>query len=128
MSHAVIRAEHLGKRYTIGASRAIAHRARRDGRRRVASRQVPAVRRDEAAPAEDTLWALDDVSFDVAPGEVVGIIGRNGAGKSTLFKVLSRITEPTTGFVRCCTDAIGSLLEVGHRLSPGAHAAARTST
>jgi lipopolysaccharide transport system ATP-binding protein len=61
---------------------------------------------------DHTFWALQDVSFNVSPGEVVGVIGRNGAGKSTLLKVLSRITEPTSG----CADLygrIGSLLEVG---------------
>src|SRR4051794_9874976 len=54
--------------------------------------------------------ALEDVSFDVAPGEVVGVIGKNGAGKSTLLKILSRITFPTTGYVDL-VGRVGSLLE-----------------
>jgi ABC-type polysaccharide/polyol phosphate transport system ATPase subunit len=62
--------------------------------------------------AEETLWALRDVSFDVRQGEVLGVIGRNGAGKSTLFKILSRITEPTTGEAQLF-GRVGCLLEVG---------------
>jgi len=64
------------------------------------------------SPADETIWALRDVSFSVKEGEAVGIIGRNGAGKSTLLKVLSRITYPTSGSVAVCGQ-VASLLEVG---------------
>jgi lipopolysaccharide transport system ATP-binding protein len=65
----------------------------------------------------DTIWALKDISFQVQPGEIVGIIGRNGAGKSTLLKVLSRITEPTSGEIKL-HGRVASLLEVGTGFHP----------
>lgn len=73
-------------------------------------------------PSSDQLgasefWALKDVTFDVEPGEVLGLIGRNGAGKSTLLKVLSRITEPSDGEIRL-RGRVGSLLEVGAGFHP----------
>src|SRR5215813_11890403 len=61
---------------------------------------------------KDELWALKDVSFEVEPGETLGIIGRNGAGKSTILKILSRITKPTRGSATI-RGRVGSLLEVG---------------
>ena len=76
--------------------------------RRAACRATASV----ASEPPDAIWALKDVSLDIRPGEVVGLIGRNGAGKSTLLKVLSRITEPSAGRVEM-RGRVGSLLEVG---------------
>ena len=109
---AAIRAESLGKLYRVGTTQGV-YRYRLLGEE-LASK----VRgRGGAAKATGTFWALRHVSFEVAEGEVVGIIGRNGAGKSTLLKILSRITPPTEGHVRV-RGRVGSLLEVGTGFHP----------
>jgi lipopolysaccharide transport system ATP-binding protein len=105
-----IRAKHLGKRYRIGERRATT--SVRDAFAAGVSRAAQRLRGRVRATATNELWAIDDLSFEIAAGETVGIIGRNGAGKSTLLKVLSQITEPTTGWAEV-TGRVGSLLEVG---------------
>jgi ABC-2 type transport system ATP-binding protein/lipopolysaccharide transport system ATP-binding protein len=92
----------LSKRYRIGAKAPSSLREAITSR--LSWRKEPA--------AEREVWSLRDVSFEVGVGEVVGVVGRNGAGKSTLLKVLSRITEPTSGMSRT-RGRVASLLEVG---------------
>jgi homopolymeric O-antigen transport system ATP-binding protein len=106
-----IRVDGFGKLYRIGALHE-RHTTLREQLVHLARAPITRVREGRRDKTKDLLWAVDDVSFDVRHGEVVGIIGRNGAGKSTLLKMLSRITAPTTG----CAEIhgrVGALLEVG---------------
>ncbi|MGE0705471.1 MAG: ABC transporter ATP-binding protein, partial [Vicinamibacterales bacterium] len=119
MSHVAIRAEGLGKRYRLGAiqekrgvktlgeriTETCASPFRRARRWRKAA-ETP------AAGADQSIWALQDASFEIDYGQVVGLVGPNGAGKSTLLKILARITEPSHGHADV-NGRIGSLLEVG---------------
>ncbi len=109
----IIKVEDLSKLYYLGGSGA-AYSTLRETVMDVARRPLRYLRGNNNA---QILWALKDVSFEVAPGDVVGIIGRNGAGKSTLLKVLSRIAEPTTGRVELY-GRVASLLEVGTGFHP----------
>jgi lipopolysaccharide transport system ATP-binding protein len=107
-----VRVEHVGKRYDLGEREQ--YRALRDVISRTAKRLVaPGPER----PDTRHRWALDDVSFTVAAGEVVGLVGRNGAGKSTLLKLISRITRPTRGET-AVRGRVGTLLEVGSGFHP----------
>ena len=117
-----ISVHNLGKQYKIGAAET---KFRYNMLRDVIVDTVSApirlakamIGRSDRRMNQNYVWALKDVSFDLEEGKVLGIVGRNGAGKSTLLKILSRVTEPTTGTVTV-RGRVGSLLEVGTGFHP----------
>ncbi len=106
MSQAAIEFEHVGKGYHLGAYR-----------RSLREALGGMLRPRAAANPTDLFWALDDVSFQVLPGEVLGIIGHNGAGKSTILKLLSEVTYPTRGRIHT-RGRMAALIELGAGFHP----------
>src|SRR5205809_1266020 len=111
----IIEVNHLSKEYELGRS------INRENLREFLMRKLKVSSRREqpkkGSGRTRKFWALDDVSFEVAQGDVVGILGRNGAGKSTLLKLISKVTDPTKGSITL-RGRMGSLLEVGTGFHP----------
>lgn len=118
MSNLAIRVENISKQYRIGLLQ-----ERSDTLRDLVTSRVSQIRQrlsrknSEHNDNPTHIWALKDISFEVERGQVLGIVGRNGAGKSTLLKILSRVTDPTTGIGEI-HGRVGSLLEVGTGFHP----------
>ena len=114
MSNSIIEVTNLSKSYTISHEGRERYTALRDVMAQKAKKifSFPKSLALSSSTTKEEFWALKDVSFKIEQGDRVGIIGRNGAGKSTLLKILSRITEPTSGEIKI-KGRVASLLEIG---------------